>query len=84
MNNEKQKMFQTLNELSFVMDDLRLYLDTHPCDAEALAYYAKVQEARSEVLAAYTANFGPIYQYMVDVDNGWSWGNDPWPWEGVC
>ena len=66
------------------MDDLRLYLDTHPCDQEALCYFIKIQEARQEVLHTYTMNHGPIYQYMVDVDNYWNWVNDPWPWEGVC
>ena len=84
MNNDKLKMFKYLTELSFVMDDLRLYLDTHPCDQEALCYFKKVQEAREEVLKAYTEAFGPIYSYMVDADNYWCWVNDPWPWEGVC
>ena len=84
MNNERSKMFKCVLELSFVMDDLRLYLDTHPCDQEALCYFIKVQEARQEVLNAYTENYGPIYQYMVNVDKYWHWVDDPWPWEGVC
>ena len=82
--NEKIKLFKQLTELSFVMDDLRLYLDTHPCDQEALCYFKQIQVLRSNTLQEYTENYGPIYNYDVDVDNYFCWVNDPWPWEGVC
>ena len=31
------KVERELAQLSFAMDDLRLFLDTHPCDKAALA-----------------------------------------------
>ena len=81
---EQQKLFRYLSELSFVCDDLRLYLDTHPCDSEMIERFAKVSNKRQEVLEEYTQKYGPIYQYMVNADNYWCWVNDPWPWEGAC
>ena len=84
MARDKVKLFQYIGQLSFVVDELRLYLDTHPCDEEALCHFKKVSKERKEALEEYTECYGPIYSYQVDVDNYWSWINDPWPWEGVC
>ena len=36
--NQKQ-MMEWVQALGFVVVDMQLYLDTHPCDEEALAYY---------------------------------------------
>ena len=36
MNQTCQQLWQTINEAGFAMDDINLYLDTHPCDQEAL------------------------------------------------
>lgn len=81
---DKMRLFEYISKISFVCDDLRLYLDTHPCDQEALCHYKKAQKSRTEALEDYTNKYGPINQYMVDADNYWSWVNDPWPWEGEC
>ncbi|MGN0360961.1 MAG: spore coat protein CotJB, partial [Hominisplanchenecus sp.] len=32
-------MLQYINEVSFAVNDISLYLDTHPCDQEAMEYY---------------------------------------------
>ena len=28
-----------INHVSFAVDEVKLYLDTHPCDREALSYF---------------------------------------------
>lgn len=66
------------------MDDLRLFLDTHPSDMAALEYFQNVQTVRNEVAQEYTNYFAPISSYNVAPSNDWSWGNEPWPWEGAC
>ena len=37
-------MERELAQLSFAMDDLRLFLDTHPCDKAALAAHEEVRD----------------------------------------
>ena len=80
----REKLFQCITTTSFVMDDLRLFLDTHPTDQAALDYWDRVQRVRNEAVKEYTMCYGPIYSYDVDIKNRWTWVDEPWPWEGRC
>ncbi|MEE0568070.1 spore coat protein CotJB [Clostridium sp.] len=39
MNNDQNKLLRFIYEVGFAIDDVVLYLDTHPCDKQALEYY---------------------------------------------
>ena len=69
---------------SFAMDDVVLYLDTHPCDQDALNYYYYVVNMRKQAMQTYEQYCGPLMADGVMDENYWTWVNDPWPWEGVC
>ena len=58
--NEKQILMKKINESSFALYDTALYLDTHPCDQEALAYYHKCMHIRKEAMKIYCEKFGPL------------------------
>ena len=49
-------------EASFAVDDIVLYLDTHPDDMNALNYYNYVVRLRKEAVDAYQQQFGPLLQ----------------------
>jgi spore coat protein JB len=84
-NSEQANLFKRLDELSFAMDDLRLYLDTHPDCPHGLRQYEKLQEMRNQTLQTYTAEYGPIYSYDVTSGNPWTWTDGPLPWQiGGC
>ena len=34
--NNKEDLMSIITQSSFALDDIKLYLDTHPCDEEAL------------------------------------------------
>lgn len=79
----KHPLMMKISETSFAMDDLRLYLDTHPDCKEALRYFDTLQEERSAAIAAYEAQFGPLTSYG-NVESGcdnWKWSKGPWPWQ---
>lgn len=78
---ERDKLFMELRQISFALDELRLFLDTHPGDGAALALFGEYQARRREILDAYTPTYGPVEAYDVDTENGWSWLNEPMPWE---
>ena len=40
----RKQMLEWVQALCFVVVDMQLYLDTHPCDEEALAYYKAAVE----------------------------------------
>ena len=67
---------------SFAMDDVILYLDTHPDDRNALNYYRYVVALRKESVKAYEASFGPLTIEDADDACTWSWLTERWPWEG--
>ena len=67
-------------QIAFAMWELRLYLNTHPCDQEALALLHRLQENCCE------PNYATTFLEDVPCTDGtrnpaWRWGSDPWPWE---
>lgn len=83
----KADLMKLINEVSFAVDDIKLYLDTHPCDENARAYFEKYSRMRNEALKEYAENYGPL---TVDTaiysdSEKWNWIDEPWPWqEGGC
>ena len=35
----RRELLEWINTVSFAVDDVKLFLDTHPCNAEALEYF---------------------------------------------
>lgn len=87
MNNSvsMNQLLDKIREVSFYMDDLRLFLDTHPNCNEAIAEFNKYAAVRSALLDEYKECYGPLTSYCSNIDNdSWLWTCYPWPWEGVC
>lgn len=84
----RRKLFQEINEVSFAVNDILLYLDTHPCDMEAFEFYKKNASRREELLHQYAREFGPLtIDTAVDsCGDTWKWSQQPFPWEqeGGC
>ena len=78
---ERDVLLQKINAHSFVADDLKLFLDTHPGCADALAALNKHLAARAEAVKAYEAAFGPITAEGQRADGAFAWIDGPWPWE---
>lgn len=77
----ENQLMQKVYETGFAIDDILLYLDTHPTDRQAMEYYRYVQQANKEAVDAYERAYGPLMVTQVNDDN-WNWVNNPWPWEG--
>lgn len=78
----KEQLFNYINMVSFAKDDCVLYLDTHPCDMDALEYFNSFCKARREALDEYARQYGPLTIDTADVSSqNWEWINNPWPWE---
>ena len=69
-----------LMALGFAINELGLYLDTHPDDSEALTLYTKYVQLFQEGRSRYESMYGPRQQTAV-TEAGYTWLNDPWPWE---
>ena len=51
-NPSRGAMLQAVNQTSFAVVEANLYLDTHPCDMEALSYLNQMMEAYKNAKAA--------------------------------
>ena len=76
----RMQMLEWVQSLCFVVVDMQLYLDTHPCDEEALAYYKVSVENYKEAKKKYEEMCGPLNHMHVG-EGGYRWLDDPWPWE---
>lgn len=83
----RHMLMNRINQASFAVDEVRLYLDTHPCDSEALAYFHEMIRKRNQALKEYAAAYGPLTVDTAESScaDRWNWANEPWPWqEGGC
>ncbi len=84
----KKQLLSRINEVSFGVDDMLLYLDTHPCDAKGLEYCRELVKERKKLLQEYSERFGPLTIDCTDQQesNTWKWMEQPFPWEkeGAC
>ena len=79
----KHALMKQINEASFAMDDVSLYLDTHPNCSNALRYYKEAVTMRKSAMDAYERQFGPLMIENVTCGE-WNWVTEKWPWEGGC
>lgn len=86
--NSRNQLLKNINEVSFAVDDILLFLDTHPCDEKALAFYEKMALKRNELMTEYAKCFGPltIDDAAESCGDTWKWMQQPFPWEkeGAC
>lgn len=80
MNNRMQALHR-VNATAFAVKELQLYLDTHPCDAQALALFDQHKQALVRATAEYEQHFGPLTVTGTSPKQSWDWICDPWPWD---
>jgi spore coat protein JB len=69
-----------LQALSFAIQELALYLDTHRDDREALELYRTYQTLYHQGMKEYSVQCGPL-NHTVPAEGEYRWLDDPWPWE---
>ena len=88
MNNlcqlSQSQLMDVINKTSFAVNDIQLFLDSHPDCSEALAYFHEHNEIRNAALKEYSRRFGPltIETACEAPHNHWAWIHGKWPWEG--
>ncbi len=75
----KEELMERIMQYKFVVNDLSLYLDTHPNDRNALKMHNKYAEELKKYEKMYEEKFGPLtFECQMDL---WQWVDDKWPWE---
>lgn len=70
-----------LQVLAFAIQELALYLDTHPDDNEALMLYREYQKLYAHTEEAYRQQHGETTHFQEEHGPRYHWLEDPWPWE---
>ncbi len=82
---ERNALLQKIGKISFTMDDLRIFLDTHPDCCAALMRFNELAEKRECMVQQYNEAYGSMNFYdSNECNESWRWVNAPWPWEGEC
>lgn len=85
---DRETMMTKLMQISFAINDLTLYLDTHPDCPKGLSLFYDLLELRTKLLAEFASEFNPLTQISMITGKcdrkyfGWTEG--PMPWEGAC
>ena len=78
----REQLLRWISLTKFACVDSALYLDTHPCDTEAIAYFKEHVHLYNEALAEYSKTYGPLtLAHAHHCDTYWDWVNQPWPWQ---
>ena len=79
-NNEVRcSMINEIRSLDFAINELALYLDTHPDDQKALCLHRKYCKEVKDLKDKCQKMFGPLTIFYPC--NKWRWLEEPWPWE---
>ena len=78
----QEQLLQWISWMKFACVDASLYLDTHPCDSEALSYFQEYNRLYNEAMTEYAKAYGPLtISHARNCDTYWEWVNQPWPWQ---
>lgn len=75
----REKLLRKIMEYKFYVNDLTLYLDTHPNDKKALAMHNEYVRKLKDVTKEFEEKYGPLT--IETVMESWEWAQDLWPWQ---
>ena len=81
MERNRAVLLNKILKTGFVLNDLALYLDTHPTDMNALRHYEFYQKKHEELTREYESRYGLLTRKMTAGSDRWAWIDGPWPWE---
>lgn len=80
VDREQMDMLKELMEVSFVLIETALYLNTHPNDERALRLHNKNSVIYDQLESMYRVKYGPLRNNDIS-GYPWAYINAPWPWE---
>lgn len=85
---DREQLMTKINQVSFFLDDLTLYLDTHEKDAQALKLYHEKTLECTELRKQFAEEFYPLTKLCVPSrgsgEASFCLQEGPMPWEGAC
>lgn len=85
---KRETAMKRMMEVGFALNDLTLYLDTHPECIKGLSLFRRLSKERLTLLSDFAKDFYPLTQLSMVMGNTdpkeYGWAEGPMPWEGAC
>ena len=78
-DSKEMSMLRRIMETDFFLQDLKLYLDTHPCDDHALCLYRQTAEQLKKQRTYFSEKVFPLTADMAGMSDTWNWFEGTWP-----
>jgi len=92
---DRAARLRQIQEAGFAVDDLTLYLDTHPLDTDALEAFTQAKKKRYQLMEDFAKKYEPLNPYLVCPDTNnetkshtkypgqkhFTWCDGPLPWD---
>lgn len=78
---ENNSLLKKIHMYDFIVDEMILYLDTHPNCQNGLDYFRKYKDLRDKAYLEYSQKYGALTADQTATTDRWTWINSPWPWE---
>lgn len=84
--NDREMLLKRVQMFDFVLDELNLFLDTHPHNKKALSYFTQYQYLKNQAENQFEQKYGPLSAENFTGGEYFDWVKGPWPWEseGKC
>lgn len=82
-NNEEAELLLNLNQICFINQDIRLYLDIFPNDRNMINRYNENNELIKRLTEEYENKYSPLTQTSLSNSEMFSWESSNFPWEEV-
>lgn len=76
----RKEILKQIKCYDFAIQELTLYLDTHPDDEKAICLHNNYAKELRILTDKYQKMYGPLTSQFPC--NKWRWIEEPWPWEG--
>lgn len=77
----REELMRNYQTMCFFLDDVILFLQSHPTNEAALKTYEKYKQLKRDAAREYTQSYGPLFSDDVSVTDRFTWADLPWPWE---
>jgi len=78
----REKLLHEIMKVDFALLDLKLFLNTHPNDIEALNNFNNLANESNVLKKDFETKFGPLSSTSnSSCDKRYDWIDTPWPWQ---
>lgn len=75
---DKKALLHEIRVCTFALIEARLFLDSHPDDRQAIAFYRKHRATLADLEKKWENCTGEVFDANA---SRWTWVDTPWPWQ---